>query len=843
MAGRDDGNRWRTGSGATAVIPSWASLNESERERVLVAKAFLAKRLSERDTLDWAVRLERDRHAERFAVDDLLNGHPVHTLKEPYATAWRLIEEGWAHGGTDRRPSLAVHDIRRRLGTGERSGALVTAIANLLAPRLEVKPLEDRPWGAVKRPRHPRRFNDLLAASLTSVSIHRDFGRRGMEFGLAEVSGIAFLTALASALMAAVDRGLHVACRIYGEDDRRWGHPGKPARVYFMHFGDGPDGQAGPGSGGNEPDAFNRGVAPSVKFLHAVVLRIADIDRRVAMPFLWRWRFSESSIYRRLWAASARDARLASAEDVGNFLAALDESQYWDVNAFPEIAELRAVRFRDFDHGGQAANVRRLRRGPQRKYWRRDAEAERIRSARRYMGALELKRIEVAGGTLPARVRSWMLAAVAEFPDLEDMSIEYGFDDTSVRWSRGPSPGPAVRLDDLRGEVRLRALEGALSGGPQHWEDSAGEQARAWIQRPKHADHVLSDLESCAGLAEEYPRVWDCFGWFHSPPRPHPEGGAPQDVQIVARRVLRLMGELPEATLVAAIGGICHWLHAWRRHVVRCELGAGVWLRAWPIAVEETNSAEEGRDEDEFAAFFRSAVSEEQLVDVDTLNPPAGKLVRAFLGALLSVDEIRQVFADGKMASEMRNCAMEAPGHSGMIARCLLMERLPSFLQANPKWTKLNLVDPLSADDSETILLWRAVASCRIDTHALRFIGDELLKKVLDARLGERPRESLICSVVFEALSAYQDKRAAAVPIAPPIPDATFRRRQNPDMCSLCDEEFPGRGKGGGRKTAIRWRAVSLGGQDVSSRDLAPRTVVRNARGEPGALESACGVG
>ena len=100
MAGRDDGNRWRTGSGATAVIPSWASLNESERERVLVAKAFLAKRLSERDTLDWAVRLERDRHAERFAVDDLLNGHPVHTLKEPYATAWRLIEEGWAHGGT-----------------------------------------------------------------------------------------------------------------------------------------------------------------------------------------------------------------------------------------------------------------------------------------------------------------------------------------------------------------------------------------------------------------------------------------------------------------------------------------------------------------------------------------------------------------------------------------------------------------------------------------------------------------------------------------------------------------------------------------------------------------------
>ena len=191
MARRNDGHQSRTGSGARVVIPSWASLNESERQRVLVARAFLASRLAERGTLDWALRLEPHRHAERFTIDDLLNGRPVPTIKEPYAIAWRLIEESWAHVGTDRRPSFTVHNIRKRLREGERSPALVSEIANLLAPRLEVKPLEDRPWGPIKR-RNPRRFNDLLAASLTSVSIHRDFGSRGREIGLAEVCDVPF---------------------------------------------------------------------------------------------------------------------------------------------------------------------------------------------------------------------------------------------------------------------------------------------------------------------------------------------------------------------------------------------------------------------------------------------------------------------------------------------------------------------------------------------------------------------------------------------------------------------------------------------------------------------------
>ena len=106
--------------------------------------------------------------------------------------------------------------------------------------------------------------------------------------------------------------------------------------------------------------------------------------------------FSDSSIHRRLWAAGARDARLASAEDVASFLAGLDESQYWDLNSFPEIAELRALRFRDLHPDDRSATVRRLRRGPSRKYWRAryrsgaSGASQRLAPAQRSVAGIEL---------------------------------------------------------------------------------------------------------------------------------------------------------------------------------------------------------------------------------------------------------------------------------------------------------------------------------------------------------------------------------------------------------------------------------------------------------------------
>ena len=823
MARSDDDDRPGTRSEASAVILPWAGLSEDERERVRVAQAFLRGRLSERHTLDWALRLAPDRHAERHALNKILNAPRAPAVKEPFATAWRLVEESWSDPSMDRRPASAVNDVRRRLHANERSGALVLEIANLFAPRLEVKVLEDRPWFPVKRPRRPRRFQDLLDAGLTSISI-RDFGTRGEDIGLSEVVEIPFLTALASALMSAVDRGIHIATRLYGEDEEGWRSAGTPVRVYFERVDD------GSGLARKEVDAFNRGLALPVKFLYAVVLRIADLDVEAAMPFVWRWRFSRSWVYRRLWAAAARDPRLASAGEVADFHAHLDDKHLWDLSSFPEIAELRVARFAGLDEEEQTPIIRRLRRGPRRRFWPRNAEADKVRTYKRELAALELKRVELAGGALPARDRSWLLDAVSQFPALGDMKIEYGLRGPSLRFVPRPSPRGAARFDALEGVERLRALESALSGGRHQWGDSAGGQARAWLQNAEHALLVVSDLESASELADEFPLVWESFAWFHSPPS-HSETEPSRDASIEASRVLRLIGELSDSTLAAAIDAISHWLSEWSPHAVRSEAGTGVWMRVWPVAVEATNTAQDAKDDDDQSPFFRP-LGDAEIADIDTLGPPAARLVRALLWPFKRVDAIHHVFADGSLARPMLDSVVEAPGHSGLVARCVLMKEFPALLRADPEWTNRYLVGSLSADDRDSILLWRAVAEARIDTHALQVLGDDLLTKVRDRRLGEDARESLIQDVIFEVLEAFRDDRVASRDPRPAFPAAALWGRRGPHLHSACDEGISERGARASARTAASGGAVRGGGQTVCSKGLAPGALVRNVRRE-----------
>ena len=213
------------------MIPSSASLDESERGRVRIATAFLRGRLCEPATIDWALRLKPGQQAERIAINDLLNCTAVPTIAEPYATAWRLIQESWSFPSTDIFPPSAACEIRRRIRSGDRSGALVQDIADLVAPRLEVKPVRGRPSLPARKRRRPKSFRDLLSASLTSISLAFGFGRHGIEIGLGEVSDVPFLNALASALMSAVDRGLYIVRgRVPGSGVADGWWPRSPAR-------------------------------------------------------------------------------------------------------------------------------------------------------------------------------------------------------------------------------------------------------------------------------------------------------------------------------------------------------------------------------------------------------------------------------------------------------------------------------------------------------------------------------------------------------------------------------------------------------------------------------------
>ena len=158
--------------------------------------------------------------------------------------------------------------------------------------------------------------------------------------------------------------------------------------------------------------------------------------------------------------------------------------------------------------------------------------AEEVRATKRAFAAMELRRIEIGGGVLPAQVRDWLLEATDEFPGLKNMAIDDGFRDPWVRPDLRPRTSFKSQFDGLEGKARLQALEDALSGEP-----SAG-QATDWLRRPGHAVLVLCDFEAAAGLVNRFPRVWDHFGYFHSRPAPQSESEQPRDAQSEANRVL-----------------------------------------------------------------------------------------------------------------------------------------------------------------------------------------------------------------------------------------------------------------------------------------------------------------
>src|SRR5258707_11459875 len=105
------------------MIPSWAYLDEQDRSAFRSAHAFLNNRLAEASTVEWAAELGPDKRIERIAIEHLLDSQGAEIVKEPWATAWRLIEESWSEKPVEHGPSTSIYSVQARLGAGDRSGA------------------------------------------------------------------------------------------------------------------------------------------------------------------------------------------------------------------------------------------------------------------------------------------------------------------------------------------------------------------------------------------------------------------------------------------------------------------------------------------------------------------------------------------------------------------------------------------------------------------------------------------------------------------------------------------------------------------------------------------------
>ena len=189
------------------MIPTWTTLGGDDRAAFWAAVDFLKHRLTESDTIEWALHLRPDRRIERMAVSHLLDSTTGPVLddlqKDPWATAWRLIQKSWSQASIDEHDSPHPFDIGFRLHEGERSGPIVAAIVNLVTPRLKVEPIDSFRWTFIKKPRRPKKVEHLLSANLTSGHL-LDLN----HLRLSELMDVSFLVTLANALEATVNHGL-----------------------------------------------------------------------------------------------------------------------------------------------------------------------------------------------------------------------------------------------------------------------------------------------------------------------------------------------------------------------------------------------------------------------------------------------------------------------------------------------------------------------------------------------------------------------------------------------------------------------------------------------------------
>jgi hypothetical protein len=549
----------------------WATLGQQGWGSFRCAIAFLSGRLEDRATIDWALRLKTNDTIMRSALIYLIDSPEGRKISEPWQPAWRLIEESWSNSVVEEHTSTSVYDAQYRIHAGDRSGSLVKAIVDLVAPRLKIEPFSDLHLLYLKPPKRPKKVEDLFSARLTSEKIV-DPG----QLGLSSLTDHSFLLSLALALDGSVSNGLDIARRIGLDGEHRLWQLGQLYRAYYVPS----DERLG---GEDEPDEFHRGIAPAVKLLHAVVSRLVDVGRSDAMEFVHRWKLTNSPIHLRLWAAMSRDSRVTPANEVGALLLSLNDNRFWDLNNYPEIAELRAKRLKELDPHEQMMITDRIRKLPPRNQWPRKADADKIENERLYWAVRELRLIEIAGTVLLNHDKVWLDERINQFPYLAQMvRLDEGF----LNAPKGGwiPPNPDRQYDLLLAEDRLKALEAALSSALQGWDDDPAKRARDWIRETGNSLRLIGDLETIPDGGSAFLKIWDQLGWTHTPMVEQAEDVEKRDLLAETSRVISLLLKLPETTIRQAIGGISHWLSAWGKQVVRLSEGLNVWLKVWPIA-------------------------------------------------------------------------------------------------------------------------------------------------------------------------------------------------------------------------------------------------------------------
>lgn len=712
------------------------TLSQQDFERYRATLVFVAERLTDVATIDWVLRLKSTDTAKRMAILEAIRGK---TFPEPWRSAWNLIEDVWRSNLAQSGESVSSSSIRDKIRNGYLSSHLAEEIADLVRPRIEVSSLSKYFQQKGRKPKKPKLVGDLLRASLTSGKL---VSLEGLK--IETIDDDSFLDSLANTLEAAITIGLAGARRLGWNGRNELWRIGSLYRVYYV--------PRGPhGAGLEDPDRYNTGIAPSVKLLHSVVRRLSILDSSSARKFFNRYCERTDLVFRRLCAALLLDANRFSAATAAKFSAEATDDEFWNISSYPEFAELRAARFKEFPDAQQESILERITDLPPRSIWSRRGRTDEVTRYRIRFAFRELRRIEVCGNTLPTKYSEWLAQKSDGNSDLLGMtSVDQGFPD--VGEAHFVKPNPDVRFSELAGRVRLDSLEATLIEQRKSWEDDPSGRAADWIQTGANSMSLISDFESAAEFGLEYPHTLERFGWANNPDVKENEFSQ-TELDGLADRALSILVRLPPTSVRGAIDGLSHWLTTWADPVVKSPYFFQVWQLFWPFAVDATNSRDLP-DDDLAESMPVEQSTNEDAFRVDTLNNPVGRMAGIFMRALPDLNTVGSPFETDPNLRSIRNMLISAEGRAGLVARSVLIESLGYFLHADEDWATEHLVTPLTEQGRHALSLWTSVARFTRSRPVIAALGSEIANRATDNRLDRDTRESLAFTLVIDWLWA-----------------------------------------------------------------------------------------
>jgi hypothetical protein len=695
--------------------------------------AFANGRLEDIQFLEWAIALSAEQDAERTSLRNLFDHH-AKSVREPFVLAWRCIFEYWQRPDIEANHSKFL--VRRKLKQGGTQREIIHQIVESVRPWLRIDTSKRyRTLSGEELPKRPRHLKHLIWASISSgdrLSPH--------DIGLQQINDRDFLFELATALNAALLSGLNVA-RMIGSisqdmDITNW----EVHRVYYVPEALYPE-------GGGEPDRYSDGFAPATKLMFAITERLASIDLEAARRIVASWDTRRWKLYRRLWAAAARNSELANAEDVSLFLEQTDDVEFWRAGSYPEIAEVRAVRWNSLPIESASRLEKRILKGEPAKLIPDSIEKADILGYKRYHIFVELRRIQAAGGNLSEKAATWLHEAAKEIERTPEVDVTHGFNQGVRLFHRGRTVTQS--FEGIPNSKLLNELAKSLADSG--WDDKS-QNASEFIAQ--NASVILELLEKSSDLTVAA-KVWQAFGYGFRPSNLNtgPDKASVEDkakIPIAVQACKDIAVERPDV-ISKAISGLASFMGSWDRLLSDRGEFHIAWLALWPFAVMKTNEVDVPSSPLNDRAFSSSV----------------GQLLLALISTCPHLRTGEDPMSQG-FWPRIFSAIAETTGEARLQTQYVLVRDLDYFFVAAPAWASKHLLEPLKASlrDSATLDLWEGFSLGHLPRRELMSeLAESIVAATISNELSGKVKGDLAERVMWSILSDRGERKEAAVPI------------------------------------------------------------------------------